>query len=120
MSEEIKYCVCLITADSLEVVNRISGGLIEEKLAACVNVLKDVSSIYRWQGNIEKSQEYLIIAKTKKDLIKDIIKFLKDNHSYSVPEIIFLPVIDGNEEYLNWIGANTLFTTNIPKDREEK
>ncbi len=118
--ETIKYCLCLITADSQQVVNNIAQGLVSEKLAACVNIIKGVKSIYRWEGKIEESGEFLLIVKTKTILIKDIIKFVKDKHTYTVPEIIFLPIIDGNEEYLNWVGANTLFTTNISKDRQNK
>lgn len=117
---ETKYCVCLITTDSNEVAQQIAKEIVEEKLAACVNIISNIKSTYRWQGKIESSQELLLIIKTKAILAKDIIKFVKDRHNYSVPEIIFLPIIDGNEEYLDWIGANTLFTTNISKDREEK
>ncbi len=118
--ETSKYCLCLITADSQQVANTIAEGLVSEKLAACVNIINGVNSIYRWQGKIEEAGEFLLIVKTKIILIKDVIKYVKDKHTYTVPEIIFLPIIDGNEEYLDWVGANTLFTTNISKDREDK
>lgn len=118
--ETTKYCICFITTDSTDVAQKIARDIVEEKLAACVNIISKIESIYRWQGKIENSQELLLIIKTKTILIKDIIKFVKDRHNYSVPEIIFTPIIDGNEEYLDWIGANTVFTTNISKDREEK
>ncbi|MCX7905269.1 MAG: divalent-cation tolerance protein CutA [Elusimicrobiales bacterium] len=117
---EIKYCVCFVTTDSVELANKISFGLVENKLAACVNIINSVTSIYRWQEKIENSKEIMLIIKTKTTLIKDVIKYIKDNHTYSIPEIIFLPIIDGNEDYLDWIGANTLFTTNITIDKEEK
>lgn len=118
--EEIKYCICLITTDSKDVAQNIANGLVNEKLAACVNIIPGINSVYRWKENIENSSEILLIIKTKTVLIKDIIKFVKDRHNYTVPEIIFLPIIDGYEEYLDWIGANTLFSTNISKDRESK
>lgn len=117
---ETKYCICLITTDSYEVAHKIAKEIVEQRLAACVNILQDIKSIYRWQDKIETSSELLLIIKTKLILAKDVIKFVKDRHNYSVPEIVFIPIIEGNEEYLDWVGANTLFTTNISKEREEK
>ncbi|MCX7641259.1 MAG: divalent-cation tolerance protein CutA [Elusimicrobiales bacterium] len=114
------YCICLVTTDSTEVAKKLAFGLVQNKLAACVNIISNITSIYEWQKKIENSQEILLIIKTKTTLTKDIIKYIKDNHNYSIPEIIFLPIIDGNEDYLDWIGANTLFTTNIPIDKEKK
>ncbi|MGC9069732.1 MAG: divalent-cation tolerance protein CutA [Elusimicrobiales bacterium] len=108
--EKAKYSVCLITVDSFKLANEIANGLVKEKLAACVNIIKGIKSIYRWQGRIEDSNELMLIIKTKRRLAKDVIRYVKEKHTYSVPEIIFLPIIVGNEDYLNWIEANTILT----------
>lgn len=114
------YKICLITTDNKEIAYKIARKLVEEKLAACVNILENVSSIYRWKGKIEEASEILLIVKTKAILAKDIIVSVKSIHNYTLPEIIFLDITEGFEEYLDWIGANTLFTSNITKDREKK
>jgi len=81
----------------------IAQKLVEEKLAACVNVVDKVSSLYWWQGKIEKDKENLLVVKTKADLFKKLVKRVKEIHPYTVPEIIALPIVDGNEDYLSWI-----------------
>ena len=95
--------VVLITASSQKEANLISEKLIKLKLCACVNIIKGISSIYHWKGKVEKSKEVLLIIKTKKKSLNKLIKKVKELHSYSVPEIIALPILDGNKEYLNWI-----------------
>ena len=114
-----KYAIGIVTIDSKEVAQKIALKLVEDKLAACVNIIEGVSSIYRWKENIEKSEELMLIIKTKKILIKDLIVAIKKLHTYTTPEIIFLSIDEGDENYLNWIGQNTLFTSNITKDREK-
>jgi periplasmic divalent cation tolerance protein len=115
-----KYKVCLITADSEITANKIAEVLIMGKLAACVNIIPKIKSVYWWNDKIEKSEEYLLVVKTKDVLIKDVIQVVKEHHTYSIPEVIFTDITDGNEDYLNWIGANTLFNSNISKDEEIK
>ena len=97
------YTVILVTAKNKKEANKISNHLIKKKLVACVNVAGAVESVFHWQGKIEKAKEVLLIIKTKKSLIKKIIKAVKALHSYSVPEVIALPIIDGNADYLKWI-----------------
>lgn len=118
--EGIKYCICLITTDSKDTATQIANRLVEEKLAACVNIIPEINSIYRWKGEIERSPELLLIVKTKIALIKDVIKFVKSIHNYTVPEIIFLPIIDGYEGYLSWLEENTLSTIDTSKNKEDQ
>ncbi len=98
------YIVVFITAPSKKEAEKIAGGLVDKKLAACVNIVPGLKSIYTWKGKKEKSSEVLLIIKTKRILFKKLTQQVKLLHSYSVAEIISLPIIDGNKDYLNWIG----------------
>ena len=115
-----QYTVCLVTVGDDKTASLIAGGLVEGKLAACVSVVGGVTSTYRWKGKVEKSNEILLIIKTRKNLMDDVEQFIKRNHTYTVPEILFLGIDRGSSEYLDWLGANTLFTTNISKDKTGK
>ncbi|HOJ86055.1 MAG: divalent-cation tolerance protein CutA [Elusimicrobiales bacterium] len=115
-----KYKICLVTVDNEELALKISKKLVEEKLAACVNLIRNVKSVYRWQNKIEETDEIILVIKTKSVLIKDVTVAVKSMHNYTVPEIIFLDISEGFSEYLDWLGANTLFTSNISKDRESE
>ncbi len=86
----------------------ISKILVDEKLAGCINIVKGIRSIYSWKGNIEDEPEILLILKTRKALFKKLQSRVKEIHSYTVPEIIALPVIDGSEDYLKWLEDVTL------------
>jgi len=102
-----EYIIVFITARDEDEAVRISRTIVEESLAACVNIIKTVRSIYRWQGRVEDEQEVLMIAKTKRALFERLQMRVKKLHSYSVPEIIGLPVIEGSKEYLEWLGQET-------------
>lgn len=95
--------VVYITASGEEEAAKIARILVEERLAACVNILKDARSIYRWQGKIEDEKESLMIIKTRKELFDPLVKRVKEVHSYTVPEIISLPIIEGSEDYMKWL-----------------
>ena len=97
------YIVCLVTIDDIEKAVRIGQILVENKLAACVNLLPEIRSIYSWQGKIHDELETLMIIKTRKDVFKDLQKTIKELHPYEVPEIITLPIDQGLPEYLQWI-----------------
>ena len=101
--KESKYIVILITAADTGEAQRISGVLLEEKKAACVNVISGVNSLFWWDGKLDSAQESLLVVKTKTSLLPEIIDLVKREHSYDVPEIIALPIIGGNLDYLEWI-----------------
>jgi len=92
-----------ITASSEGEAAKISRGLVEARLAGCVNIIKNVRSIYFWEGKVQDEPEILMIAKTRKDLFHELMKKVKELHSYTVPEIIALPIVEGSEEYLKWL-----------------
>ncbi len=98
--------IVLVTCGSEEEGVKIAHSLVEERLAACVNLISPVRSIYRWEGKIWDEKEWLLIIKTQKDRFEELEKRVKFLHSYSVPEIIGLPIVEGSSAYLNWIREN--------------
>ncbi len=96
------YCVVFITCP-VEKGEEIAEFIIKRKLGACVNIVNVENSIYWWKGNIEKDKEKLLIVKTNMNKLKDLISKVKDIHPYTVPEIIALPILAGNEDYIKWI-----------------
>jgi periplasmic divalent cation tolerance protein len=98
------HIVVLITAPSMEVAKETSASLLESRLAACVNIVPQVLSIYKWEGEIHEDTEVLLIVKTRREVFADqLISAVKSTHPYDVPEIIALPIIAGAKDYLNWI-----------------
>ncbi len=95
--------VVYITAPTEEEAVKISKKLVEEKLAGCVNIVKGIRSFYRWEGKIRDDSEILMIAKTRRRHFEPLTNLVKKLHSYSVPEIIAIPIVEGSEEYLNWL-----------------
>jgi periplasmic divalent cation tolerance protein len=81
--------------------------LVEERLAACVNVLPAMTSIYRWAGAVETATEHQIIVKTTRARVPGLMTRLRELHPYDVPEFIVLPVVGGHEDYLKWVGEST-------------
>jgi periplasmic divalent cation tolerance protein len=99
--------VIFITTANEKEAERIAGELVKSKLAACVNVIENIRSLFWWQGKVDSAKELLLIVKTKKTLIPKLIEKVKSLHSYEVPEIIALPVIGGYKKYLEWINEST-------------
>lgn len=97
----------LITAGSEVEAMKIASALVERRLVACVNVLPGIRSIFQWEGKIMEEQECLLIAKTVDKAFERVVTEVKALHSYSVPEVIALPIQDGLPEYLSWIGDVT-------------
>jgi len=95
--------VVFITASDEDEAAKIAKALIESRLAGCANIIKDIRSIYSWQGKIEDEKEVLVVVKTQKILFDSLMKKVKELHSYTVPEIIALPIIEGSEDYLKWL-----------------
>lgn len=98
-----KHIVIYITTSSAEEAENIAGGLVKEELAACVNIIPSIKSVYKWKGEICNDNEILLIVKSRKSLMGKIIEWVKKHHSYETPEIIALPVEAGSKEYLKWI-----------------
>ncbi len=95
--------VVFITASSEDEAANIARALVEGNLAACVNIVRNLRSIYIWQGKVEDESEVLMIVKTQKKLFNSLAQKVRELHSYSVPEIIALPIVDGSEDYLKWL-----------------
>ena len=100
------YTVIFITASGKKEAHKLAKALIEKRLAACVNIIDKVESLFWWQGKVDKAREALLIVKSKKEKLKLIIKLVKSMHSYSVPEIIALPIAEGYKKYLEWINGS--------------
>ncbi len=100
MSEPV---VVFITAPDEEEAARIARALVGESLAACVNIVRDIRSVYSWQGRINDESENLLVVKTDKALLERLCRRVKELHSYQVPEVIALPVVGGLSEYISWL-----------------
>jgi periplasmic divalent cation tolerance protein len=101
-----QYRLVYITAKDEEEANRIGQALVGEKLAACVNI-HPIRSIFRWQGEISQEDEVAILAKTRAELVDEVMSRVKELHSYEVPCIIVLPLEKGNPDFLEWISQST-------------
>jgi periplasmic divalent cation tolerance protein len=98
------YIVVFITTSSRQEAETIGKALIESRLAACVNIISaGVSSLFWWQGAIERQDEMLMLVKSRSDLLPSIIELVKGLHSYAVPEVIALPIVAGSSDYLTWV-----------------
>jgi periplasmic divalent cation tolerance protein len=95
--------VILSTASSEEEAAKLAGLLVEQRLAACVNVVPRVRSFYRWKGVVESADEWLLVIKSSRGLFADVCGLLQKQHSYEVPEVIALPILDGAASYLEWL-----------------
>ena len=95
--------VVLMTAANREEASRIAEMLVEARLAACVQILREMQSVYRWQGEVARESEVMLLAKTTLDRFDDLDRAVREIHSYETPEIIALPVIAVSEPYLAWL-----------------
>ena len=98
--------VIFITTKDMDEADKISLALVQEKLAACVNIVKGVQSVFWWEGKVDYCEETLMIVKSEQKLFDRILKKVKSLHSYSVPEVIALPIAEGNPDYLKWINES--------------
>lgn len=99
--------VVLTTVDSEKEATRMAHAFVEARLAACVNIIPKITSVYEWKKEVCEEQEVLLIIKTQKNRIEELKALLSELHPYDVPELIVLPVIDGLPDYLNWLFENT-------------
>jgi periplasmic divalent cation tolerance protein len=105
MEDEI--VVVLITAGSREEAERVATALLEARLAACANLLPGVTSLFWWEGAIDRAEEVLLLVKTRRGLVPDLVEAVRAAHSYQVFEAVALPVIGGNAGYLSWVRTET-------------
>jgi periplasmic divalent cation tolerance protein len=99
----IDKVVIFVTAGNLGEGKKIARHLVETKLAACVNILPPMESVYRWEGKIAEEEEFLLIIKSARQLFPEIEAAISKVHSYQTPEIICLPIIEGSRKYLQWV-----------------
>ena len=96
-----------ITVGSADEARRIAGTLVEERLAACANLIEGMRSVYRWRGKIEEATEVVVVAKTRDDLLEALTDRVRALHSYECPCVVGLPATGGNQDYLDWIASET-------------
>lgn len=110
-----------ITTGSLEEARKIGKALVEEKLAACANIISGMESVYHWKGKIEKDKETILICKTTYSNVRKLTQRVKELHSYEVPCVVSLNVSEqeGNEQYLDWIIGSVINHTSGDPDQGE-
>lgn len=101
----MQYYLAFSTCPDEASARRLAQGLVGEHLAACVNMVPGLTSIYPWQGKIEQSQEWLLLIKTQQDALEALKAYLEDHHPYELPEIIAVPIEQALPDYLKWISA---------------
>jgi periplasmic divalent cation tolerance protein len=99
--------VVFVTASSEEEADKIASLLLEKRTAACVNVIPRIKSRFWWQGKLDSAQESLLIIKTRAALVPQLADIVKKAHSYTVPEIVALPIVSGDKDYLDWVDQET-------------
>ena len=104
------YIIVLNTCNSTEIASSIAETLVTKQLAACVNIVNGIESIYQWQGKVEHEQEKLLIIKTRQSLFSRVQNTIQELHDYELPEIIAVPIDAGEKNYLDWIQSTTLAT----------
>jgi periplasmic divalent cation tolerance protein len=97
------YVIVLVTTSNEQEAEKIIRRLLDEKLIACANIISPVSSHFHWSGKIEKAEECLVLMKSREDLFEKLAETVKSMHSYEVPEILALPIINGSKTYIDWL-----------------
>jgi periplasmic divalent cation tolerance protein len=103
----VSETVTLVTCKNRKQATAIARTLVREKLAACVNVLPGIASIFRWEGRVEEVREVLLVIKSRRALSKKLISRVRALHSYQVPEVVTIPIASGNPAYLRWVRQST-------------
>ncbi len=106
-SSEVEVRVVFVTAPSAEVGAGLARALVEARLAACVNVIPGLRSIYRWDGDIQDDEEVLLVIKTRADRLESLATKVDELHPYDVPEVLALPAVGGSPSYLDWVRAES-------------
>jgi periplasmic divalent cation tolerance protein len=108
--------IVFVTTPTSEEANRIAEALVAQRLAACVNIIPAIQSIYRWEGKVTRDQESLMIIKTTDERYTELERVVKELHSYSTPEVVALRIERGSEQYLKWLRESVLEVTHSSED----
>jgi len=100
-----EYVIIFSTCAHTQEAESIAGSLLSQNLAACVNIADSVVSFFRWKDRQERTSEVLLVIKTRRDLFDAVRRVIRESHSYDVPEVVAIPIIDGDEDYLNWMSG---------------
>ncbi|MFH1725566.1 MAG: divalent-cation tolerance protein CutA [Elusimicrobiota bacterium] len=111
------YSIAYLTVPDRKTADALAEGIVKRRLAACVNIVPGVSSVFWWDDKLDRSEELLLVAKTRTALVADLTEYVRRNHPYSLPEVITVDIQEGNQSYLDWVGANTVFGK--PGSRED-
>lgn len=98
------HSMAFVTVPDDQMARKLAKGLLEKKLAACVNIIPNIKSVYEWEGKIEEDAELILMIKTRTSRVNEVAQYVRDNHSYDVAEVISAPIANGNPPYLDWIG----------------
>ena len=98
------YIIVLVTTPNKAEAEKIAQALLEKKLIACANIINSVTSFFFWLGKVERAEECLVVMKSRRDLFGELAGCLKGLHSYEVPEILAVPIVEGSKAYLGWMG----------------
>jgi periplasmic divalent cation tolerance protein len=103
MKWRMNEIIVFMTTSNEDEAARIGRALVEARLAGCVNIIRNIRSIYRWQGKLEDEKEVLMVAKTRQEFFGALAAKVKELHSYKVPEVIAIPIVEGSTDYLQWL-----------------
>ena len=106
-----KYHIAVTTCPTLEIATQLANSVVEQRLAACVNIIPSIKSVYKWKGKIENDDESILIIKTMKQQLASLEKLILRLHPYETPEFISMPIESGSKAYLDWIAASIKSTT---------
>ena len=104
MSTNTNFIIVLVTTANKAEAEKIAQALLKEKLIACANIVSPVTSFFHWSGKIDKAEECLVVMKSRLDLFAELAERVKVLHSYEVPEILAVPIVEGSKAYLGWMG----------------
>lgn len=109
------YIQVITTTEKREDIQKVAKEVVKKRLAACAQVIGPITSTYWWEKDIEEAEEWLLIIKTHRDLYRTLENAIKEIHPYKVPEIMALPVVDGNQDYLNWLDKEIVKRDRVPR-----
>ncbi|XP_034950330.1 protein CutA homolog isoform X2 [Chelonus insularis] len=99
------YSAVFVTVPNSDVAKNLAHGMVKNKIAACVNIIPQITSVYEWENKINEDNELLLMIKTRTETVDNLTQYVIDNHPYTNCEVISLPIQNGSEKYLNWIGG---------------